>query len=98
KSDLYNADSILYCLSQGPQSNVDNTVELNFNNTNTTDFLEGDPVSGNGNFDFSAISSSNPRISEYYYSLLTNFRGAGVVDPRMPKIVPASMANVQLAN
>jgi hypothetical protein len=96
KTDLYNADSILYCLSKGPQSNADNTVEQNFNNTNTTDFLEGDPVSANGNFDFSAISSSNPRISEYYYNLLTNSRGAGVVDPRMSKIVPASMANVQL--
>ncbi|HEV8270356.1 MAG TPA: SusD/RagB family nutrient-binding outer membrane lipoprotein [Chitinophagaceae bacterium] len=96
KSDLYNADSILYCLSKGPQSNADNTVEQHFNNSNATDFLEGDPVSANGNFDFSAISSSNPRISEYYYNLLTNIRGAGVVDPRMPKIVPASMANVQL--
>jgi len=96
KSDLYNADSILYCLSKGPQSNADNTVEFNANNSSATDFLEGDPISGNGNYDFSGNSSSNPRISEYYYNLLTNFRGAGVVDPRMTKIVPASMANVQL--
>jgi hypothetical protein len=98
KKAEFNADSILYCLSKGPQSNADNTVELNFNNTTTTDFLEGDPVSGNGNYDFTGNSSSNPRISEYYYNLLTNLRGAGVVDPRMTKIVPASMANVQLTN
>lgn len=95
KSDLYNADSILYCLSKGPQSNADNTVELNFNNSATTDYLEGDPISGNGNYDFAGYGS-NQRIADYYYNLLTNIRGAGVVDPRMPKIVPASMANVQL--
>src|ERR1700743_45328 len=27
KADLFNADSILYCLSQGPQSNADNGIE-----------------------------------------------------------------------
>lgn len=97
KSDLYNADSILYCLSKGPQSNADNTVELNYNNSANTDFLEGDPISANGNYDFAGYGS-NQRITEYYYNLLTNIRGAGVVDPRMPKIVPASMANVQLSN
>src|SRR6185312_5897356 len=35
-------------------------------------------------------------ISGYYYNLLTNMNGSGVVDPRMSKIVPASMANVKL--
>ena len=97
KTDLYNADSILYCLSKGPQSNADNVVEQNFNNNANTDYLEGDPISANGNYDFAGYGS-NQRITEYYYNLLTNMRGAGVVDPRMPKIVPASMANVQLVN
>jgi hypothetical protein len=95
KADLFNPDSILYCLSKGPQSNADNVVEQNFNNSATTDFLEGDPVSGNGNYDFAGYGS-NQRIAEYYYNLLTNIRGAGVVDPRMPKIVPASMDSVML--
>jgi hypothetical protein len=95
KADLFNADSILYCLSKGPQSNADNTVELNFNNSATTDYLEGDPISGNGNYDFAGYGS-NQRIADYYYNLLTNIRGVGAVDPRMTKIVPASMANVQL--
>lgn len=95
KTDLYNADSILYCLSKGPQSNADNTVGPGFNNSTVTDYLLGDPVVTNGNFDYAAYGSTN-RISQYYYNLLTNMRGAGVVDPRMPKIVPASMANVQL--
>ena len=95
KTDLYNADSILYCLSKGPQSNADNVVEQNFNNNANTDFLEGDPISANGNYDFAGYGS-NQRITEYYYNLLTNLRGAGVVDPRMPKIVPASMDSVVL--
>jgi hypothetical protein len=95
KADLYNADSILYCLSKGPQSNADNIVGPGFNNSTVTDYLLGDPVVTNGNFDYAAYGS-NQRISQYYYNLLTNMRGSGVVDPRMTKIVPASMANVQL--
>ena len=95
KADLFNADSILYCLSQGPQSNSDNVIEAGYNNSNVLDYLEGDPVVTNGNYDF-AGEGSNQRISQFYYNLLTNMRGAGVTDPRMTKIVPASMSNVQL--
>lgn len=95
KADLFNADSILYCLSQGPQSNADNTIGPGLNNSTVTDYLLGDPVVTNGNFDYAAYGSTN-RISQFHYNLLTNMRGAGVVDPRMTKIVPASMANVRL--
>jgi hypothetical protein len=95
KTDLYNADSILYCLSKGPQSNADNTVGPGFNNSTVTDYLFGDPVVTNGNFDYAAYGN-NQRISQFHYNLLTNMHGSGVVDPRMTKIVPASMANVQL--
>lgn len=95
KADLFNADSILYCLSQGPQSNADNTIGPGLNNSTVTDYLEGDPVVTNGNFDYAAYGNSI-RISKYYYNLLTNMNGSGVVDPRMSKIVPASMSNVQL--
>lgn len=95
KADLFNADSVLYCLSKGPQSNADNTFGPGFNNSTVTDYLYGDPVVTNGNFDYAAYGSGQ-RISQYYYNLLTNMRNSGVVDPRMTKIVPASMANVQL--
>jgi hypothetical protein len=95
KTDLFNADSILYCLSKGPQSNADNTIGPGLNNSTVTDYLYGDPVVTNGNFDYAAYGNSI-RISQYYYNLLTNMNGSGVVDPRMPKIVPASMANVKL--
>ena len=95
KSNLYNADSILYCLSKGPQSNADNTIGPGFNNSTVTDYLLGDPVVTNGNFDYAAYGS-NQRISQYYYNLLTNMRGSAVVDPRMTKIVPAAMSNITL--
>ena len=95
KADLFNADSILYCLSQGPQSNSDNVIQAGYNNSNVLDYLEGDPVVTNGNYDY-AGEGSNQRVSQFYYNLLTNMRGAGVTDPRMTKIVPASMSNVQL--
>ena len=88
KADLFNADSILYCLSKGPQSNADNTIGPGLNNSTVTDYLVGDPVVTNGNFDYAAYGSSI-RTSQYYYNLLTNMSGAGVIDPRMTKIVPA---------
>lgn len=95
KADLFNADSVLYCLSKGPQSNADNVVLTGLNNSTVLDYLLGDPVVTNGNFDYAAYGS-NQRISKYYYDLLTNLRGAGVTDPRMTKIVPATMTGVQL--
>lgn len=95
KSDLYNADSILYCLSKGPQSNADNTVGPGYNNSTVTDYLLGDPVVTNGNFDYAAYGS-NQRISQFHYNLLTNMRSSGVTDPRMSKIVPSAMSNIQL--
>jgi hypothetical protein len=95
KADLFNADSILYCLSQGPQSNADDVIQTGYNNSTVTDYLEGDPVVTNGNYDY-AGESSNQRISQFYYNLLTNMHGAGVNDPRMTKIVPSSMSDVQL--
>lgn len=95
KTDLYNADSILYCLSQGPQSIADNMVGPGYNNSTVTDYLLSDPVVTNGNFDYAGYGSTQ-RISQYYYNFLTNMRGAGVVDPRMTKIVPAAMSGVTL--
>ncbi|WP_018627852.1 SusD/RagB family nutrient-binding outer membrane lipoprotein [Niabella aurantiaca] len=97
KSDLYNADSILYCLSQGPQSIADNIVGPGLNNSTVTDFLIQDPVVTNGNWNYAAYGSST-RISQFHYNLLVNMRGKGITDPRMTKIVPASMANVKLGD
>lgn len=95
KADAYNPDSILYCLARGPQSNADNVIEQGLNNSTVTDYLIGDPVVTNGNFNYAAYGN-NQRISQFYYNLLTNLRGANVTDPRMTKIVPAAMSNVKL--
>ncbi|MDB5198564.1 MAG: SusD/RagB family nutrient-binding outer rane lipoprotein [Chitinophagaceae bacterium] len=95
KADLYKPDDILDCLSKGPQSNADNTVGPGYNNSTVTDYLISDPVVTNGNWDYVAFGNTN-RISQYYYNLLTNMRSSGVIDPRMSKIVPATMANIQL--
>ncbi len=80
KADLFNADSVLYCLSKAPQSNADNTIGPGLNNSTVTDYLYGDPVVTNGNFDYAAYGNTI-RVSQYYYNLLTNMRGSGVVDP-----------------
>ena len=96
KTDLFNPDSILYCLERGPQSIADNSVMPCYNSgTDVTDYLYGDPVQTNGNWDYAAYGSTQ-RISQYYYNLLTNMRGSGVVDPRFTKIVPASMSDITL--
>ncbi|MCW3089574.1 MAG: SusD/RagB family nutrient-binding outer rane lipoprotein [Ferruginibacter sp.] len=95
KTDLYNADSILYCLSKGPQSIADNMVGPGYNNSTVTDYLLGDPVVTNGNFDYAAYGST-VRMSQYYYNLLANMRSVGVTDPRLSKIVPSYMTNVKL--
>jgi hypothetical protein len=93
--NLFNTDSILYCLTQGPQSNADDVIQPGYNNSTVTDYLEGDPVVTNGDYDYAGESTNN-HISQFYYNLLTNMRGAGVNDPRMSKIVPSAMGNVQL--
>ena len=95
KVDLYNSDSVLYYVARGPQSNAENTVGPGYNNSTVTDYLLGDPVVTNGNFDYAGYGS-NQRISQYHYNLLTNMRSSGVTDPRMTKIVPAAMSNIQL--
>ncbi|MGV3528601.1 MAG: SusD/RagB family nutrient-binding outer membrane lipoprotein [Flavisolibacter sp.] len=95
KSDLFKPDSILYFLSKGPQSNADNVVQLCYNNSTVTDYLLGDPIVTNGNWDYAGYGS-NQRVAKFFYDQLTNLRGAGVTDPRMTKIVPASMSNIKL--
>ncbi len=95
KADLFNADSIIYCLSKGPQTIADNVAGPGYNNSTVTDYLIGDPVVTNGNFDYAGYGSTI-RISQYHYNLLTNMRGSGVIDPRMTKIVPAAMSNIKL--
>lgn len=94
KSDLYDPKAILECLKNAAQSNKDNSVIPCFNSgSDVTDYLMGDPVMTNGNWNYAAYGNGQ-RITKYLYDLLTNMRGAGVKDPRFNNIVPATMTNI----
>lgn len=96
KKAEFDPDAILDCLSKGPQSIDDNSVMPCYNSgQDVTDYLMGDPIMTNGNWNCVAYSATQ-RITKYYTDLLTNMRGAGVEDPRYTKIVPAVMTNIKL--
>lgn len=98
KADLFNPEEILACLEKGPQSNADNSVMPCYNSgQDVTDYLMGDPIMTNGNWNCVAYGTTQ-RITKYYTDLLTNMRGAGVEDPRYTKIVPAVMTDIKVAN
>lgn len=97
KADLYNPETILDCIAKGPQSNDDNIFMLCYNSADDViDYWMQDPVMTNPTWDYVAYGSTQ-RISKFYKDLLVNMRGAGVTDPRMPKIVPAAMCNVKVS-
>ena len=96
KKAEFNAQEILDILAKAPQSNSDNTLAPCFNSaSDVTDYLWGDPIMTNGNWDYVAYGS-NQRVTKYFVDMLTNMRNSGVVDPRMSKLVPASMTNIKL--
>ena len=96
KADLFKPDTILECIAKGPQSNDENIFMVCYNSANdVTDYWMGDPIMTNPDWDYVAYGSTQ-RISKFYTDLLVNMRGAGVVDPRMPKIVPAAMGGIKV--
>lgn len=95
-ASYYDADAILAALAKAPQSNDDNIYANCFDvKGDQTDFLLGDPVQTNGNWDTAAYGK-NQWASKFFIDLLTNMRGAGVEDPRIDKLVPSSMTNIVL--
>lgn len=95
-ADYYNPDDILAALEKAPLSNADDIYQACFDvKGDQTDFLLGDPIQTNGNWDTAAYGK-NQWVSKYYLDLLTNLRGAGVEDPRTDKIIPSSMTNITL--
>lgn len=98
KKAEFNPEAILDCLSKGPQSIDDNSVMPCFNSgQDVTDYLMGDPIMTNGNWNCVAYGTTQ-RITKYYTDLLTDMRGAGVEDPRYTKIVPAVMTNIKVVD
>lgn len=98
KKAEFDPEAILECLSKGPQSIDDNSVMPCFNSgQDVTDYLMGDPIMTNGNWNCVAYGTTQ-RITKYYTDLLTDMRGAGVEDPRYTKIVPAVMTNIKVVD
>lgn len=98
KKAEFDPEAILDCLSKGPQSIDDNSVMPCYNSgQDVTDYLMGDPVMTNGNWNCVAYGTTQ-RITKYYTDLLTDMRGAGVEDPRYTKIVPAVMTNIKVVD
>lgn len=96
KKSEFDPDAILDCLAKGPQSIDDNSVMPCYNSgQDVTDYLMGDPVMTNGNWNCVGYGTTQ-RITKYYTDLLTNMRGSGVEDPRYTKIVPAVMTNIKV--
>lgn len=98
KKAEFDPEAILECLSKGPQSIDDNSVMPCYNSgQDVTDYLMGDPIMTNGNWNCVAYGTTQ-RITKYYTDLLTDMRGAGVEDPRYTKIVPAVMTNIKVVD
>ena len=98
KKAEFDPEAILDCLSKGPQSIDDNSVMPCYNSgQDVTDYLMGDPIMTNGNWNCVAYGTTQ-RITKYYTNLLTDMRGAGVEDPRYTKIVPAVMTNIKVVD
>lgn len=97
-SEYYKPEEILACLEKAPQNNNDNTYQACYDEKgDRTDFLIGDPIMTNGNWNTAAYGKQQ-WASKYHLDLLTNMRGAGVEDPRTDKIIPSSMTNIVLDN
>jgi hypothetical protein len=98
KKASYDPTAILTALQNAPQSNVDNTIMKHYNvEGDATNFTIGDPYQANTTWDGAAYGSSQ-RFTRWYANLLTNnyTGGSGVIDPRMSKLLPASMTNIDV--
>jgi hypothetical protein len=98
KKAEFDPQGVLNALEQGPKSIADNVVGISYNKSNdVTDWLYGDQLEANCNWTWASNWRQNyMRQTKYYTDLLTNMRGAGVEDPRLSKIVPASMSNIKV--
>lgn len=98
KKSIFDPAAVLTALQNAPQSNNDNIIMKHFNVVgDATNFTVGDPYQANTTWDAAAYGSSQ-RATRWYANLLTNSftGGSGVIDPRMPKLLPAMMKNIEL--
>jgi len=98
KKASFDPTAVLAALQNAPQSNADNIIMKHYNiEGDATNFTIGDPYQANTTWDGAAYGSSQ-RFTRWYANLLTNSYtgGSGVIDPRMPKLLPAMMTNIKL--
>ena len=98
KKASFDPAAVLTALQNAPQSNNDNTYVKHYNvQGDATMFTTGDPYQANVTWDYAAYGSSQ-RATRWYANLLTNnyTGGSGVIDPRMSKMLPATMTNIKL--
>lgn len=98
KKSVYDPTAVLAALQKAPQSNADNIIMKHYNVAgDATNFTVGDPYQTNSTWN-SAAYGTGQRATRWYANLLTNSftGGSGVIDPRMPKLLPAMMKNIEL--
>lgn len=98
KKSIYDPAAVLTALQSAPQSNEDNIAMKHYNvEGDATNFTVGDPYQTNSIWN-SAAYGTGQRATRWYADLLTNSftGGSGVIDPRMPKLLPATMTNTVL--
>ena len=98
KKASYDPAAVLAALQNAPQSNDENIIMKHYNvEGDATNFTIGDPYQANSTWNSAAYGASQ-RTTRWFANLLTNnyAGGSGVVDPRMSKILPAMMTNIQL--
>jgi len=98
KKAIYDPAAVLAALQNAPQSNADNISMKHYNvEGDALNFTVGDPYQTNSTWN-SAGYGTGQRVTRWYANLLTNSYtgGSGVIDPRMPKLLPAMMKNTVL--
>jgi hypothetical protein len=91
KADLYNPDAILAALDNAPKSNNDNTIIRHENATSSVnDNLWGDDIKTNYTYIWLLNWGRTYYVTKWYVSLLTDFDGKGIVDPRADKLIPSA--------
>ena len=98
KKSSYDPAAVLAALEKAPLSNADNIIMKHFNIAgDATNFTVADPYQTNTTWDAAAYGATQ-RATRWYANLLTNSftGGSGVIDPRMPKLLPAMMKNIVL--
>ena len=98
KSSLYSPTDILAAINTALQSNSDNIIMKHYNIAgDAANFTVGDPYQANTTWDAVGYGATQ-RATRWYANLLTNSftSGSGVIDPRLPKLLPAMMKNIVL--